>query len=45
MNPSTILPSSKEIKKYNNACKKGNDITSKYGSIKYTKLFRKLFWN
>ena len=44
MNSSTILPSSKEIKQYKNACKEFNNIISKYSSIEYLKSFRNLFW-
>ena len=43
MNSLTVLPSSKEIKIYNNACKKVNDIISNYGSIEYLKSIRNQF--
>ena len=42
MNSSTVIPLSKEIKLYKNACKKINDIISKYSSIEYLKSLRNL---
>ena len=36
MNSSAILPLSKEIKLYKNACKKVNNIISKYGSFEWS---------
>ena len=40
---SNVLPSSKEIKIYNNTCKKVNDIISNYGSIDYLVTLRNLY--
>ena len=44
MNSSTVLPSSKEIKLYKNACKKSTISYQNISSIEYLKSLRNLFW-